>query len=65
MSNPTRIESKYCNLRQRDINVVVESIKEMGNPKTLGWRVKKCLNKENDCIQTRCSFCEIGGKNPF
>jgi len=65
MGNPTRSESRYCNLRQMDVRVTLEGIKEMGNPKTLGWRVKRCLSEKKDCIQTGCSFCEIGGKNPF
>lgn len=65
MRTQTKIESRFCNLRQMDARIVLEGIKEMGNPKTLGWRVKRCLDKKNDCIQTGCSFCEIGGKNPF
>ncbi|MDP8234408.1 MAG: hypothetical protein P9M06_06380 [Candidatus Saelkia tenebricola] len=65
MRTQTKIESRFCNLRQMNVQVVLESIKEMGNPKTLSWRVKRCLDKENDCIQIGCSFCEIGGKNPF
>ena len=65
MCNSTKIESRHCNFKDKDIRVMLEGTKEIGNPDILSWRVKKCLNKEKDCLKTGCSFCEIGGKNPF
>jgi len=65
MGSTTKIEFRYCNFRSKDVLIMLESIKEMGNSKILGWTVKKCIDKEKDCFRTGCSFCEIGGKNPF
>lgn len=65
MRNTTKTESRHCNLRDKDVLIMLEGIKEMGNPKILGWKVKKCIDKEKDCFRAGCSFCKIGGKNPF
>lgn len=65
MGNTAKIEFRYCNFRSKDVLIMLEGIKEMCDSKILGWKVKKCIDKEKDCFRTGCSFCKIGGKNPF
>lgn len=62
MVKPTRIEKRYCKLRNAEVSVLVEGVTELGSS-MVNWVDRTCLNKDNQC--KGCGFIELGGKHPF
>lgn len=60
MITRTRNVTKMCKLRNMEVTVIEEEIRELGNPNSLDWQIKKCLSKQDICEELNCEYAPSG-----
>lgn len=62
---PTTV-TKHCHLRDIEVRIVQENLARGIGSKSATVGRQICLNKDDDiCVNLNCSFCVLGGRNPF
>ena len=66
MRNPEiKIEHRDCRFKKQRVSIVLQAIKELGNPEPLDWSEISCSGMDDDCDLFKCKFADDGDEEPF
>lgn len=66
----TRTSTRSCMIQNKQVSILEEELSELGRQGSMGWRIKKCLDRDKSCEKKECKYAprgigDTGSVDPF